>query len=127
MAQKLRLILLNPPALRMMSCQRRAYLTGALVLGMLYFLCCLVLFLGVKEQLAPLSKLDRINVPYLTAIKMIVGHTPYVRLVFGFLFASLAFQTAATISIPVWQTVLVTIGKKNTIFIGLSVNTAPCY
>uniref|UniRef100_A0A8C1YTV6 Si:ch211-224l10.4 n=1 Tax=Cyprinus carpio TaxID=7962 RepID=A0A8C1YTV6_CYPCA len=126
----------------------RAYLTGALVLGMLYFLCCLVLFLGVKEQLAPLSKLDRINVPYLTAIKMIVGHTPYVRLVFGFLFASLAFQlaqgnfalfcthatkmgayfqhlvlillTAATISIPVWQTVLVTIGKKNTIFIGLS-------
>ncbi|XP_067226717.1 sodium-dependent lysophosphatidylcholine symporter 1-like isoform X2 [Chanodichthys erythropterus] len=30
---------------------RTAYLTGALILGMLYFLCCLVLFLGVKEQL----------------------------------------------------------------------------
>uniref|UniRef100_A0A672QU31 Si:ch211-224l10.4 n=1 Tax=Sinocyclocheilus grahami TaxID=75366 RepID=A0A672QU31_SINGR len=73
---------------------RRAYLTGALVLGMLYFLCCLVLFLGVKEQLAPLSKLDRINVTYLTGMKMVVGHTPYVRLVFGFLFASLAFQMA---------------------------------
>jgi len=42
--------------------------------------------------LAPLSKLDRINVSYLTGMKMIWGHTPYVHLVFGFLFASLAFQ-----------------------------------
>ncbi|XP_043080697.1 sodium-dependent lysophosphatidylcholine symporter 1-like [Puntigrus tetrazona] len=127
---------------------RTAYLTCALILGILYFLCCLVLFLGVKEQLAPLSKLDSVNVPYLTGIKLMVGHTPYVRLVFGFLFASLAFQmsqanfalfctytknmgayfqhivlillTVATISIPVWQTVLVTIGKKTTTFIGLS-------
>ncbi|KAG1962180.1 sodium-dependent lysophosphatidylcholine symporter [Pimephales promelas] len=128
---------------------RTAYMTGALILGMLYFLCCLVLFLGVKEQLAPLSKLDRINVSYLTGMKMIWGHTPYVHLVFGFLFASLAFQmaqgnfalfcthaanmgghfqhlvlillTAATMSIPVWQTLLVKIGKKTTICIGLSI------
>uniref|UniRef100_A0A8C1Z6H0 Si:ch211-224l10.4 n=1 Tax=Cyprinus carpio TaxID=7962 RepID=A0A8C1Z6H0_CYPCA len=128
---------------------RRAYLTGALVLGMLYFLCCLILFFGVKEQLAPLSKLDRINVPYLTGMKMVVRHTPYLWLVFGFLFASLAFQmaqgnfalfcthaadmgayfqhlvlillTSATISIPMWQTLLVKKGKKTTIFIGLSV------
>uniref|UniRef100_A0A8C2E4D0 Si:ch211-224l10.4 n=1 Tax=Cyprinus carpio TaxID=7962 RepID=A0A8C2E4D0_CYPCA len=129
--------------------ERRAYLTGALVLGTLYFLCCLVLFLGVKEQLAPLSKLDRINVPYLTGMKMVVRHTPYLWLVFGFLFASLAFQmaqgnfalfcthaanmgayfqhlalillTSATVSIPMWQTLLVKKGKKTTIFIGLLV------
>ncbi|XP_042606315.1 sodium-dependent lysophosphatidylcholine symporter 1-like isoform X2 [Cyprinus carpio] len=97
----------------------------------------------------PLSKLDRINVSYLTGMKMVVGHTPYVWLVFGFLFASLAFQmaqgnfalfcthaanmgayfqhlvlillTSATISIPMWQTLLVKKGKKTTIFIGLSV------
>lgn len=31
--------------------QRKAYLIAALVLGVFYFLCCLVLFLGVKEQL----------------------------------------------------------------------------
>ncbi|KAI2649859.1 Sodium-dependent lysophosphatidylcholine symporter 1 [Labeo rohita] len=85
---------------------RRAYLIGALVLGMLYFLCCLILFIGVKEQLAPLSKLDRINVSYLTGMKMVVRHTPY---------------TSATISIPIWQTLLVKKGKKTTIFIGLSV------
>ncbi|KTG05346.1 hypothetical protein cypCar_00013621 [Cyprinus carpio] len=42
----------------------------------------------------PLSKLDRINVPYLTGMKMVVRHTPYLWLVFGFLFASLAFQMA---------------------------------
>ena len=41
---------------------------------------------------APLSKLDRIQVPYLTGMKMVWKHTPYVWLVFGFLFSSLAFQ-----------------------------------
>ncbi|XP_051947191.1 sodium-dependent lysophosphatidylcholine symporter 1-like [Xyrauchen texanus] len=127
---------------------RRAYLTAALLLGLLYFLCCLVLFIGVKEQLAPLSKLDRINKSYLTSMKMVVCHIPYVQLVFGFLFSSIAFQmaqgnfalfcthaadmgqyfqhlvlillTAATLSIPLWQTLLVKLGKKTTIFIGLS-------
>ncbi|KAG9332492.1 hypothetical protein JZ751_014590 [Albula glossodonta] len=128
---------------------RRAYVIAAVILGVLYFLCCLVLFLGVKEQLAPLSTLDRIRIPYLTGMKMVVKHSPYVRLVFGFLFASLAFQmaqgnfalfcthaaglgayfqhlvlillTAATLSVPLWQTLLVKLGKKTTIFIGLSV------
>ncbi|XP_031421997.1 sodium-dependent lysophosphatidylcholine symporter 1 isoform X2 [Clupea harengus] len=73
---------------------RRAYVVAAVILAALYFMCCLVLFLGVKEQLAPLSKLDRIQVPYLTGMKMVWKHTPYVWLVFGFLFSSLAFQMA---------------------------------
>ncbi|XP_064812398.1 sodium-dependent lysophosphatidylcholine symporter 1 isoform X3 [Oncorhynchus masou masou] len=126
---------------------RRAYVLAALVLGGIYFLCCVVLFLGVKEQLAPLSTLDRIRIPYLAGMKMVVGHTPYVKLVFGFLFASLAFQmaqgnfalfcthaaglgayfqhlvlillTAATLSIPLWQTLLLRLGKKTTLYIGL--------
>ncbi|XP_036803559.1 sodium-dependent lysophosphatidylcholine symporter 1 isoform X2 [Oncorhynchus mykiss] len=126
---------------------RRAYVLAALVLGGIYFLCCVVLFLGVKEQLAPLSTLDRIRMPYLAGMKMVVGHTPYVKLVFGFLFASLAFQmaqgnfalfcthaaglgayfqhlvlillTAATLSIPLWQTLLLRLGKKTTLYIGL--------
>ncbi|KAA0706922.1 Sodium-dependent lysophosphatidylcholine symporter 1 [Triplophysa tibetana] len=127
---------------------RKAYVIAALVIGFIYFICCLVVFLGVKEQLAPLSKLDRLNLPYLTGMKMVVCHIPYVKLVFGFLFASLAFQmaqgnfalfcthaadmggyfqhlviillTAATFSTPLWQTLLVKLGKKTTIFIGLS-------
>ncbi|KAG9269521.1 sodium-dependent lysophosphatidylcholine symporter 1-like [Astyanax mexicanus] len=128
---------------------RQAYLISALVIGAFYFLCCLVLFVGVKEQLAPLSKLDRIQVPYLTGMKMIVKHTPYLWLVFGFFFSSVAFQLAqsnfalfcthaagmgayfqhlmlilliaATLSVPLWQMVLVRLGKKTTIFMGLSI------
>ncbi|XP_041955426.1 sodium-dependent lysophosphatidylcholine symporter 1 [Alosa sapidissima] len=127
---------------------RRAYVVAAVILAALYFVCCVVLFLGVKEQLAPLSKLDRMQVPYLTGMRMVWGHTPYVWLVFGFLFSSLAFQlsqgnlalfcthaagmgryfqhlvlillTSATLAIPLWQLVLVRVGKKTTIFIGLS-------
>ncbi|XP_071783665.2 sodium-dependent lysophosphatidylcholine symporter 1-B-like [Centroberyx gerrardi] len=128
---------------------RRAYIVAALVLASIYFLCCLVLFLGVKEQLAPLSTLDRIQMPYLTGVKMVIRHTPYVRLVFGFLFSSLAFQmslgnislfcayatglgsylqhiililtTATALSIPLWQTLLGRLGKKSTLYIGLSI------
>ncbi|KAJ8370759.1 hypothetical protein SKAU_G00107870 [Synaphobranchus kaupii] len=128
---------------------RRAYLIAAVILGALYFLCCLVLFLGVKEQLAPLSTLDRIHMPYLRGVRMVVKHSPYVWLVFGFLFSSLAFQmaqgnfalfcthaagmganfqhlvlillTSATLSVPLWQILLVRLGKKTTLFLGLSV------
>ncbi|XP_030623571.1 sodium-dependent lysophosphatidylcholine symporter 1-like [Chanos chanos] len=126
---------------------RTAYVIAAVVLGVLYFLCCVVLFLGVKEQLAPLSTLGRIHLPYVTGMKKVVGHMPYVRLVFGFFFSSVAFQmsqgnlalfcthaaglgsyfqhlvlillTSATFSIPLWQMMLVRLGKKTTIFIGL--------
>ncbi|XP_048872308.1 sodium-dependent lysophosphatidylcholine symporter 1 [Brienomyrus brachyistius] len=128
---------------------RRAYVIAAVIMGMLYLLCCMVLFLGVKEQLAPLSTLDRLRMPYLTCLKMVVNHTPYTWLVFGFLFSSLAFQmaqgnfalfnthvaglgayfqhlalillSASTLSIPVWQMLLLRLGKKTTIFIGLSI------
>ncbi|XP_062872131.1 sodium-dependent lysophosphatidylcholine symporter 1 [Trichomycterus rosablanca] len=138
----------NTPLTDTLHKTRRAYLIAALVIGAFYFLCCIVLFLGVKEQLAPLSKLDRIQMPYISALKKIVRHTPYVRLVFGFLFASVAFQMAqgnfalfcthaagmgayfqhlvlillisATLSVPLWQMLLVRLGKKTTIIIGLT-------
>ncbi|MBN3306278.1 NLS1 protein, partial [Amia calva] len=128
---------------------RMAYVIAAVIIGGFYFLCCMVMFLGVKEQLAPLSTLDKLQMPYLSGVKCIVKHTPYIRLVFGFLFASLAFQmaqgnfalfcthaaglgayfqhlvlillVAATLSIPVWQILLVKVGKKTTIFMGLSI------
>lgn len=34
----------------MFAHQREAFMTAALALGALFFLCCMVLFLGVKEQ-----------------------------------------------------------------------------
>ncbi|KAM9429710.1 sodium-dependent lysophosphatidylcholine symporter 1-like [Salvelinus alpinus] len=127
---------------------RKAFLTSALVIGGLFFLCCLVLFLGVKEQQAPLYSQDRRTLANLTTLKMLVCHIPYQRLVLGLLFAALAFQMSlgnfalfcthvaglgaqfqhlllallitATIAVPLWQAILVRVGKKTTLFIGLS-------
>ncbi|XP_070767098.1 sodium-dependent lysophosphatidylcholine symporter 1-B-like [Enoplosus armatus] len=127
---------------------QKAFLTSALVMGALFFLCSLILFLGVKEQRAPLCSDDKVRPSYLTSLKMLICHVPYQRLVLGFVFSALAFQmslgnfalfcshaaglgaqfqhlllvllASASIAVPLWQTVLLRIGKKATVFIGLS-------
>uniref|UniRef100_A0A3Q3NIM9 Major facilitator superfamily domain containing 2a-like 2 n=1 Tax=Mastacembelus armatus TaxID=205130 RepID=A0A3Q3NIM9_9TELE len=135
-----------------LSPQQKAFITSALVMGALFFLCSLVLFLGVKEQHAPLCSDDNVRPPYLTSLKMLMCHAPYQRLVLGFVFSVLAFQVwfqlrvsvlcpskhdetqtcylifliimlyvcSLLFSVPVWQAVLLRIGKKATVFIGLS-------
>ncbi|XP_064159991.1 sodium-dependent lysophosphatidylcholine symporter 1-like [Anguilla rostrata] len=130
---------------------RKAFVISAMVLGGLHFLCCMLLFLGVREQMAPTSSEAPEHNP--SGAKMLLRHTPYLRLVLGFLFASLAFQMSlgnlalfftldaelggyfqyyilillvtATISVPVWQMLLVRIGKKTTMFIGMMVYIPP--
>ncbi|TKS76813.1 Sodium-dependent lysophosphatidylcholine symporter 1 [Collichthys lucidus] len=127
---------------------QKAFLTSALVMGALFFLCSLVLFLGVTEQRAPFCSDDKVRPPYLTSLKMLICHIPYQRLVLGFVLSVLAFQmslgnfalfcshaaglgahfqhlllallASATVAVPLWQTVLLRIGKKATVFIGLS-------
>ncbi|XP_070695875.1 sodium-dependent lysophosphatidylcholine symporter 1-B-like [Pempheris klunzingeri] len=127
---------------------QKAFLTSALVMAALFFLCSLVLLLGVKEQRAPLCSDDKVRPSYLTSLKMLMCHIPYQRLVLGFVFSVLAFQMAlgnfalfcshaaglgaqfqhlllvllasASIAVPLWQTVLLIIGKKASLFIGLS-------
>ncbi|KAE8292928.1 Sodium-dependent lysophosphatidylcholine symporter 1 [Larimichthys crocea] len=127
---------------------QKAFLTSALVMGALFFLCSLVLFLGVTEQRAPFCSDDKVRPPYLTSLKMLICHIPYQRLVLGFVFSVLAFQmslgnfalfcshaaglgahfqhlllallASATVAVPLWQTVLLRIGKKATVFVGLS-------
>ncbi|XP_073675295.1 sodium-dependent lysophosphatidylcholine symporter 1-B-like [Garra rufa] len=112
-----------------------------------FFVCCMVLFLGVEEQRGPLSGQSHMNTTYLNAIKKLIGHASYQRLVLGFLFSTLAFQMSlgnftlfcthvaglgaqfqylmlailmsATISVPMWQMILVRLGKKTALFIGL--------
>ncbi|XP_076132419.1 sodium-dependent lysophosphatidylcholine symporter 1-B-like [Alosa pseudoharengus] len=126
---------------------KKAFMMSAMVLGGIYFLCSLTLFLGVKEQHARLHAEEKTHQPYFSSLKMLVQHTPYTRLVLGFLFSSLAFQmslgnfalycthasglgpqfqyiilvllTTAAISVPLWQVLLVRVGKKTTLFIGL--------
>uniref|UniRef100_A0A8C8CVG7 Uncharacterized protein n=1 Tax=Oncorhynchus tshawytscha TaxID=74940 RepID=A0A8C8CVG7_ONCTS len=139
---------LDTPAPQTVTQQATAFLTSALVIGGLFFLCCTVLFLGVKEQQAPLYSLARVRLSYLTTLKMLVCHIPYQRLVLGLLFAALAFQMSlgnfalfcthvaglgaqfqhlllallitAIIAVPLWKAILVRVGKKTTLFIGLS-------
>ncbi|XP_039353764.1 sodium-dependent lysophosphatidylcholine symporter 1-like isoform X3 [Mauremys reevesii] len=127
---------------------RRAYVIASMVLGSLYCMACLILFLGVKEQPGPLSPLGRTQLPFCHSLRIILGHLPYVWLLGGFLFMSLAFQIAqgifaffcthaaglagrfqhlmlimlvvASLSIPFWQWFLVRFGKKPAVFVGLS-------
>ncbi|XP_009891860.1 PREDICTED: sodium-dependent lysophosphatidylcholine symporter 1-like [Charadrius vociferus] len=71
---------------------RRAYVFASLVLGSIYCLSCLILIFGVREQPGPLSPLGKVELPFASCLRMIVGHKPYTQLLCGFLFASLAFQ-----------------------------------
>uniref|UniRef100_A0A8D0HIV8 Uncharacterized protein n=1 Tax=Sphenodon punctatus TaxID=8508 RepID=A0A8D0HIV8_SPHPU len=127
---------------------RRAYTVAAGVLGSLYCVACLVLFLGVKEQPGPFCPLGKTKLPFFRCLQTILGHRSYTRLLCGFLFASLAFQLAqgifaffcthaaglagsfqhlvlimlvvASLSIPFWQWFLMRFGKKTAVFVGLS-------
>ncbi|XP_022618777.1 sodium-dependent lysophosphatidylcholine symporter 1-like [Seriola dumerili] len=138
----------SPPQTASLQETQKAFLTSSLVMGALFFLCSLVLFLGVKEQQAPLCSDDKVRPPYLTSLKMLICHIPYQRLVLGFVFSALAMQMSwsnfvlfcshaaglgaqfqylllallgsACIAVPLWQAVLLRIGKKATVIIGLS-------
>ncbi|KAJ0064881.1 hypothetical protein NL108_017019, partial [Boleophthalmus pectinirostris] len=127
---------------------RRAFLTSALGIAAIFFLCSLVIFLGVKEQRSPDSCDAKTRLPFLTSFKLLVRFVPYHRLVLGFTISTLAYQISlgnfalfcshaaglggnfqhlllvllgsASIAVPIWQVVLLKIGKKPTVFIGLT-------
>ncbi|KAM9752841.1 sodium-dependent lysophosphatidylcholine symporter 1-B-like isoform 1-T2 [Menidia menidia] len=127
---------------------QKAFLSSALAMGSLFFLCSLVLFFGVREQKAPVCSDDKRQPSYLSSLKMLICHIPYQRLVLGFVFSVLGFQmslgnfalfcseaaglgsqfqllllvllVSASLAVPLWQMVLLRIGKKTTLFVGLS-------
>uniref|UniRef100_A0A3B3ZIF9 Uncharacterized protein n=1 Tax=Periophthalmus magnuspinnatus TaxID=409849 RepID=A0A3B3ZIF9_9GOBI len=127
---------------------KRAFLTSALVIGAMFFLCSLVVFLGVKEQRSPDGSDAQTRLPFLTSFKLLVCFAPYRRLVLGFTVSTLAYQISlgnfalfcshaaglgahfqhlllvllgsASVAVPIWHVVLLKIGKKPTIFIGLT-------
>ncbi|XP_063736708.1 LOW QUALITY PROTEIN: sodium-dependent lysophosphatidylcholine symporter 1-like [Eleginops maclovinus] len=131
---------------------RKAFLTSALVMGSVFFLCSVVLFFGVKEQRALVSE-DRQRPSCVSSLKKMIRHAPYQRLLLGSVFSVLAFQmslgnfalfcshaagqgghfqllllvllASASVAVPLWQTVLLKIGKKATVFLGLSLFIPP--
>ncbi|XP_054836579.1 sodium-dependent lysophosphatidylcholine symporter 1-B-like isoform X4 [Eublepharis macularius] len=78
----------------MLENTRRSYMVASVVLGSLYCISCLVLFLGVKEQTGPLSPLGKSKIPFFKSLRIILSHRPYIWLLGSFLSASLAFQLA---------------------------------
>ncbi|XP_054836577.1 sodium-dependent lysophosphatidylcholine symporter 1-like isoform X2 [Eublepharis macularius] len=137
----------------MLENTRRSYMVASVVLGSLYCISCLVLFLGVKEQTGPLSPLGKSKIPFFKSLRIILSHRPYIWLLGSFLSASLAFQLAqgifaffcthaaglpdsfpylvlillvvACLSIPFWQWFLVRFGKKTAAFVGMSLFIPP--
>uniref|UniRef100_A0A8C7F3P8 MFSD2 lysolipid transporter A, lysophospholipid b n=1 Tax=Oncorhynchus kisutch TaxID=8019 RepID=A0A8C7F3P8_ONCKI len=120
--------------------EKTAYMIASGAICSIYVLCAVVLFFGVKEKKELMS--------FWQGIGLVMGHGPYVRLVMGFLFTSLAFMLlegnfalfccytlgfrndfqnillvimlAAMLTIPFWQWFLTKFGKKNAVYIGTS-------
>ncbi|KAK6327969.1 hypothetical protein J4Q44_G00036150 [Coregonus suidteri] len=127
---------------------KAAYMIASGAICSIYVLCAMVLFLGVKERKEssrpPRSEL----MSFWQGIRLVMGHGPYVKLVMGFLFTSLAFMLlegnyalfccytlgfrndfqnillvimlAAMLTIPFWQWFLTKFGKKTAVYIGTS-------
>uniref|UniRef100_A0A8K9X3Y7 MFSD2 lysolipid transporter A, lysophospholipid b n=1 Tax=Oncorhynchus mykiss TaxID=8022 RepID=A0A8K9X3Y7_ONCMY len=115
---------------------KTAYMIASGAICSIYVLCAVVLFFGVKE------KKGKKLMSFWQGIGLVMGHGPYVRLVMGFLFTSLAFMVttqgthlfrhslllhpgthtflAAMLTIPFWQWFLTKFGKKNAVYIGTS-------
>ncbi|KAJ8287512.1 hypothetical protein COCON_G00001710 [Conger conger] len=127
---------------------KRAYLIASGVICAVYVLCALILVLGVKERKDSRPLKAGQSMSFCQGLRLVLGHTPYARLVMGFLFTSLAFtmlegnlalfctyslglrndfqnvllliMVSATLTIPFWQWFLTRFGKKTAVYVGIS-------
>ncbi|XP_048357942.1 sodium-dependent lysophosphatidylcholine symporter 1 [Sphaerodactylus townsendi] len=127
---------------------RNAYMIAAGVIGGIYILCAIVLSVGVREKRASIELQSDEPVSFFQGLKLVMNHGPYIRLIAGFLFTSLAFMLlegnfalfctytlgfrnefqnillaimlSATLTIPFWQWFLTRFGKKTAVYIGIS-------
>ncbi|XP_041703464.1 sodium-dependent lysophosphatidylcholine symporter 1-B isoform X2 [Coregonus clupeaformis] len=70
---------------------KQAYLIASGVICAMYVLCAAVLFLGVREQ-EECGRLKTEPMSFFEGMRMVMGYGPYIKLVMGFLFTSLAFM-----------------------------------
>ncbi|XP_030627807.1 sodium-dependent lysophosphatidylcholine symporter 1-A isoform X2 [Chanos chanos] len=127
---------------------KQAYLIASGVISGVYVLCAIVLFLGVREQEG--HEHVKVNRPlsFCEGLHLVLGYKPYVKLVMGFLFTSLAFMLlegnfnlfciyvlgfrdhfanilmvimlSGTLSIPFWHWFLTRFGKKTAVYFGIT-------
>uniref|UniRef100_A0AAR2LGT8 Major facilitator superfamily (MFS) profile domain-containing protein n=1 Tax=Pygocentrus nattereri TaxID=42514 RepID=A0AAR2LGT8_PYGNA len=126
---------------------RQAYMIASGVISAIYVLCAVILFCGVKERKESYKSEP---MSFFQGIRLVMGHGPYVKLVMGFLFTSLAFMLlegnfalfccytlgfrddfqnillvimfSATLTIPFWQWFLTRFGKKTAVYCGTTVS-----
>ncbi|XP_056273488.1 sodium-dependent lysophosphatidylcholine symporter 1-B [Pseudoliparis swirei] len=124
---------------------KAAYMIASGVICIIYILCAIVLFFGVKERKES-SRPRSAPMGFFQGIKLVMGHGPYAKLVMVFLFTSLGFMLlegnfalfcsstlgfrndfqnillaimlSATLAIPFWQWFLTRFGKKTAVCAG---------
>ncbi|XP_065277791.1 sodium-dependent lysophosphatidylcholine symporter 1 isoform X5 [Emys orbicularis] len=71
---------------------RNAYMIAAGVIGGIYILCAIVLFLGVREKRDASELQSDEPISFFRGLKLVMKHGAYIKLIAGFLFTSLAFM-----------------------------------
>uniref|UniRef100_A0A8P4G117 MFSD2 lysolipid transporter B, sphingolipid n=1 Tax=Dicentrarchus labrax TaxID=13489 RepID=A0A8P4G117_DICLA len=131
------------------SLQKEVYMIAAGVIGGVFLVCTVVLFLGVKERDDPYAPKTEKQTFY-KAFILVMRHGPYLTLTAAFLFITVAIQlvqsnfvlfctyaadlrdhfqnivltilVSAVISVPFWQWFLRRFGKKTAAFCGITVS-----
>ncbi|XP_047668959.1 sodium-dependent lysophosphatidylcholine symporter 1-A isoform X8 [Tachysurus fulvidraco] len=70
---------------------KQAYMIASGVISVIYIICAAVLFFGVREQ-EDVSIVKAECLSFVESLKLLQKHGPYVKLVTGFLFTSMAFM-----------------------------------
>uniref|UniRef100_A0A669CYR6 MFSD2 lysolipid transporter A, lysophospholipid n=1 Tax=Oreochromis niloticus TaxID=8128 RepID=A0A669CYR6_ORENI len=70
---------------------KQAYLVASGVICIIYVLCAAILFFGVKEQ-KETGRDKSEPLTFAQGLRLVMCHGPYIKLVIGFLFTSLAFM-----------------------------------
>uniref|UniRef100_A0A8C5I2H4 Major facilitator superfamily domain-containing protein 2B-like n=1 Tax=Gouania willdenowi TaxID=441366 RepID=A0A8C5I2H4_GOUWI len=131
-----------------LSLQKEVYMMAAGVIGGVFLICTLVMFLGVKERDDPYAPKTEKQIQFFQAFILVMRHGPYLTLTAAFLFITVAIQliqsnfvlfctyaadlsehfqnivltilVSAVISIPLWQWFLQKFGKKTAAFCGIT-------
>ncbi|MEJ1282474.1 major facilitator superfamily domain containing 2A [Cricetulus griseus] len=71
---------------------QNAYLLAAGIIASIYVICAIILALGVREQRESYEAQQAESMPFFQGLRLVMSHGPYVKLIAGFLFTSLAFM-----------------------------------
>ncbi|XP_022593503.1 major facilitator superfamily domain-containing protein 2B-like [Seriola dumerili] len=131
-----------------LSHAKEVYMIAAGVIGGVFIICTVVMFLGVKERDDPYAPRTEKQIPFYRGFILVMRHGPYLTLTAAFLFITVAIQlvqsnfvlfctyaadlrdhfqnivltilVSAVISIPLWQWFLQRFGKKTAAFCGIT-------